>query len=218
MSNINKFGSLLRSEMHKVSQYNIGFGNIALGRITGSSGLKVDGLDYTVPSGDYSVCRTCADDLTSGKRVLVAFFNNEPIVVDIVGNDELGIAQNHNHDERYYTESEVDSKLSEKADKSHSHSEYAANAHTHDDRYYTESETDTLISQAQSNAQALVSALSKTVNKTLEDYAKADDIPTVPTNVSAFNNDAGYLTEHQNLEGYAKTEDIPIFRSYRVVL
>jgi hypothetical protein len=31
----------------------------------------------------------------------------------------------------------------------------------------------------------------------------------IPTNVSAFINDAGYLTEHQSLEGYAKTEDIP---------
>lgn len=28
-------------------------------------------------------------------------------------------------------------------------------------------------------------------------------IPTVPTNVSAFNNDAGYLTSHQSLAGYA---------------
>lgn len=30
-------------------------------------------------------------------------------------------------------------------------------------------------------------------------YAKASDIPTVPTNVSAFENDAGYLTEHQSI-------------------
>ena len=30
-------------------------------------------------------------------------------------------------------------------------------------------------------------------------------IPTVPTNVSAFINDAGYLTQHQSLDGYAKT-------------
>ena len=28
-------------------------------------------------------------------------------------------------------------------------------------------------------------------------------IPTVPTNVSAFTNDAGYLTEHQSLDGFA---------------
>lgn len=30
-------------------------------------------------------------------------------------------------------------------------------------------------------------------------------IPTVPTNVSAFINDAGYLTQHQSLADYAKT-------------
>ena len=34
-------------------------------------------------------------------------------------------------------------------------------------------------------------------------------IPTVPTNVSAFTNDAGYLTEHQSLAEYAKKTDIP---------
>ena len=35
------------------------------------------------------------------------------------------------------------------------------------------------------------------------DYALKSEIPTIPTNVSAFTNDAGYLTEHQNLNGYA---------------
>lgn len=35
------------------------------------------------------------------------------------------------------------------------------------------------------------------------------EIPVVPTVVSAFENDAGYLTEHQSLDGYAKTTDIP---------
>lgn len=34
-------------------------------------------------------------------------------------------------------------------------------------------------------------------------------IPTVPTKVSAFQNDAGYLTEHQDLSAYAKKTDIP---------
>ena len=34
-------------------------------------------------------------------------------------------------------------------------------------------------------------------------------IPTVPTNVSAFTNDAGYLTEHQSLAEYAKKTEIP---------
>ena len=30
-----------------------------------------------------------------------------------------------------------------------------------------------------------------------------EDVPTVPTKVSAFTNDAGYLTEHQDLSNYA---------------
>lgn len=42
-----------------------------------------------------------------------------------------------------------------------------------------------------------------------EGYAKTEDIPSIPTAVSAFENDAGYLTEHQDLSGYAKTENIP---------
>lgn len=40
---------------------------------------------------------------------------------------------NHTHDERYYTESEINSRLNEKA----------AVVHTHDDRYYTETEMNT---------------------------------------------------------------------------
>lgn len=35
------------------------------------------------------------------------------------------------------------------------------------------------------------------------DLTDKPTIPTVPTNVSAFTNDAGYLTEHQSLSGYA---------------
>ena len=34
------------------------------------------------------------------------------------------------------------------------------------------------------------------------------DIPTVPTNVSAFTNDAGYLTEHQSLADYSTTAQV----------
>jgi hypothetical protein len=36
-----------------------------------------------------------------------------------------------------------------------------------------------------------------------EDLTNKPTIPTVPTNVSAFTNDAGYLTQHQSLAGYA---------------
>ena len=41
------------------------------------------------------------------------------------------------------------------------------------------------------------------------DLTEKPIIPTVPTNLGAFNNDVGYLTEHQDLSEYAKTSDIP---------
>ena len=45
------------------------------------------------------------------------------------------------------------------------------------------------------------------VDTSLESKANKSEIPTVPTNVSAFTNDAGYLTEHQSLNDYyTKTE------------
>ena len=40
------------------------------------------------------------------------------------------------------------------------------------------------------------------------DLADTPTIPTVPTAVSAFTNDAGYLTEHQSLDAYAKSADL----------
>lgn len=43
----------------------------------------------------------------------------------------------------------------------------------------------------------------------LNKYALKTEIPTVPDKVSSFENDAGYLTEHQSLEEYAKKSDIP---------
>ena len=39
-------------------------------------------------------------------------------------------------------------------------------------------------------------------------YAKASDIPSVPTKVSAFENDKGYLTEHQSLDNYYTKSEV----------
>ena len=45
------------------------------------------------------------------------------------------------------------------------------------------------------------------IDTSLESKANKSEIPTVPTNVSAFTNDAGYLTQHQSLDNYyTKTE------------
>lgn len=43
------------------------------------------------------------------------------------------------------------------------------------------------------------------------DLSNKPTIPVVPTNVSAFINDAGYLTQHQSLDDYAKKTDISGF-------
>lgn len=46
------------------------------------------------------------------------------------------------------------------------------------------------------------------VDTSLEVKANKTDIPTVPTNVSAFTNDAGYLTEHQSLNDYYTKSEV----------
>lgn len=56
------------------------------------------------------------------------------------------------------------------------------------------------------------------VDTSLESKANKSEIPTVPTNVSAFTNDAGYLTEHQSLNDYyTKTESDGIYATQVVV-
>ena len=49
----------------------------------------------------------------------------------------------------------------------------------------------------------------------LSGYALKSEIPTIPTDVSAFNNDVGYLTQHQDLSDYAKLTDIPDVSGYQ---
>lgn len=68
--------------------------------------------------------------------------------------DELFPKKEHTHDDRYYTESEVDSKLNGKANSSH----------THDDRYFTESEITTKLA-AKANTSDLKSGATTTINK-----------------------------------------------------
>lgn len=68
------------------------------------------------------------------------------------------------------------------------------------EQYYTKYQIDRMISGI------TVSGVTEEQMNDAIDEAKTEieaEIPTVPTNVSAFNNDAGYLTEHQSLSGYA---------------
>lgn len=54
------------------------------------------------------------------------------------------------------------------------------------------------------------------IDNTLTAYAKTEDIPVVPTNVGAFTNDVGYLTEHQSLTAYALKSELPVIGTIEV--
>lgn len=76
--------------------------------------------------------------------------------------------------------------------------------------YYTKSESDAkYATQTVINEEiaARITAI-REVNTTLESKADKSEIPTVPTNVSAFTNDAGYLTQHQSLSNYYTKSEI----------
>lgn len=53
-----------------------------------------------------------------------------------------------------------------------------------------------------------------TEHQSLEAYALKSELPTVPTKLSAFENDKGYLTEHQSLEDYALKSELPSLEGY----
>ena len=82
---------------------------------------------------------------------------------------------------QYYNKTSTDELLSEKLD---------ASAYTPVDlsNYYNKSEVNDIVASAITDVEA--------------------EIPTVPTNVSAFNNDAGYLTQHQSLSAYSTTQEM----------
>ena len=50
---------------------------------------------------------------------------------------------------------------------------------------------------------AKINAIEGASNIDLSNYVTKDELPTVPTNVSELNNDAGYLTEHQDISHLA---------------
>lgn len=69
----------------------------------------------------------------------------------------------------------------------------------------TSGEVETMISSATSGlaSEQWVEDQHYITDVDLSNYALKSEIPTVPTNVSAFVNDVPYLTEHQSLSGYA---------------
>lgn len=78
-------------------------------------------------------------------------------------------------------------------------SDFAPATHNHDGRYYTETEVDTKLGQkaalSHTHASSDISGLASVATSgSYTDLTNKPTIPTVPANLSEFNNDAGYLT------------------------
>lgn len=73
---------------------------------------------------------------------------------DVSGKPSTYAPSSHTHDDRYYTESEINTKLNGKANSSH----------THDDRYYTESEMNTKLNAKAASDIVTISSTKPTSN------------------------------------------------------
>ena len=134
--------------------------------------------------------------------------------------NDAGYLTEHQSLDNYYTKSEVDTSLETKANKTEiptvptNVSAFTNDAgylteHQSLDNYYTKTESDGKYATQVVVNEEIAARISdvREVKATLESKADKTEIPTVPTNVSAFTNDAGYLTEHQSLNDYyTKTE------------
>lgn len=75
------------------------------------------------------------------------------------------------------------------------------------DNYYTKSEVDEMIDDVIISGGGISQ---ETAQEMIDEAISELDIPTVPTNVSAFENDVPYLT-HQSLEGYVTENELSAY-------
>ena len=69
--------------------------------------------------------------------------------------------------------------------------------------------TDTVYMHPSTHPASMITGLASVATSgSYSDLSNKPTIPVVPTNVSAFINDAGYLTQHQSLDDYAKKTDV----------
>lgn len=121
----------------------------------------------------------------------------------------------------YYTKSEVNTSLESKADKTEiptvptNVSAFTNDAgylteHQSLDNYYTKTESDGIYATQVVVNEEIAARIReiRDVKDAIETKADKTEIPTVPTNVSAFTNDAGYLTQHQSLNDYYTKSEV----------
>ena len=131
--------------------------------------LRNDG-NWVVPPNDNTTYQLKTGSENGTVKLVGSDSTSEEIAVkglgalafeDSLTYSDVGAAPaSHNHNDIYYTETEIDTKLSGKSDTSHTHdsryyteteinnllSDKSNVGHTHDDRYYNKSETDNLLS------------------------------------------------------------------------
>ena len=87
--------------------------------------------------------------------------NLEEQVTDLNNKISTKAPKEHTHDDRYYTENEIDTKINDLTDKISTKSPIG---HTHDDRYYTENEIDVKVNEINSNVNELKGDLTAVQN------------------------------------------------------
>lgn len=79
--NMEKLGNTLHGQIARVNKANRKT-TIELGVLTGSMSLRPDLSPGPIGRREYSVCRSIADTLGPGDRVLICWCGTEPVIVD----------------------------------------------------------------------------------------------------------------------------------------
>lgn len=181
-----------------------------------------ESLDVFDQEGDYNKTIWAAGDTITDAKL-----NKVENAIDYLfienANNAANISEKadveHTHDE-YLTEHQD---ISGKADIGHTHDEYVTESELSSKGYLTEHQSlenyalkteipsiDGLVSKTYVDSEVAKKADEDhihnqylTQHQNISHLATKAEIPAIPTNVSAFNNDAGYLTQHQSLESYA---------------
>lgn len=151
----------------------------------------------------YDTLKELGDLITNNKDALDALSEIATGKADKEHSHEEYAEKEHTHDQ-YITD------ISGKADVGHTHEEYAAKDHTHE-QYLTEHQDISGKADKEHTHEeyALKSELPSTAGLATEDYVTSAiagiNIPEVPTAVSAFTNDAGYISADA-LNAYATAD------------
>lgn len=105
--------------------------------------------------------------------------------------------------DRWDNNSFVQSDWNEQDDTSYAYIKNKPDVYTKDDVY-----TKTIIDQMLATKADINLLSNVAISGDYNDLINKPTIPTIPTNVSAFVNDAGYLTEHQDISGKADKADL----------